>query len=233
MQGRKYLISVYALPAFMGLIFCGAVFFLSLQFKLVQSDKILGYIIGVFVAFVIYVINKTKWLPLPDGSYIHRKSLNSETDKIAKEVFSKSEPVFYTSEFSTSLTSKLIYLIGGAFLIYAGLVSFSDTNLVFPALIAASGIFLLYLGIKEFANPLPKLKVAKEGLWTRQLGFRSWHEIKKTEIKEEKGHRSTQIYLEIYLKSSSSDYPTQRLLINELNNRNKIKATIEELTKGL
>ena len=93
------------------------------------------------------------------------------------------------------------------------------------------GVFLFYSGYKELIDTSPKLKLAKEGLWTKNLGFKLWTSISKTEIKVEKNTRSSQIYLEIYLKDNSNDYPAQRLLLDDIKDKDKIKPLIDELFK--
>ena len=146
----------------------------------------------------LYFRNRFKWLPLPDGSYINTKELADKTNdfKLGKQYY-VIEPTNYIGSFYYSILSKIIFLVCGLAMIIAGIYIISKSSIIFPLLIIAGGIFLFYSGYKEIVDSSPKLKLAKEGLWTKELGFRPWTSINKTEIKVEKGLRSSQIYHEI------------------------------------
>lgn len=227
---QRHFLSVYVLPIIFALTICGLSYLLVTKFSLDKNDRLFGYIIGIVAGIVVYFRNRFKWLPLPDGSYIHTKELSDETNTFNLDKQSYIiEPTNYIASFYYSTVSKIILLVCGLTMIGAGIYIISKSSIIFPSLIILGGIFLFYSGYKEIIDTSPKLKLAKEGLWTKELGFRTWTSINKTEIKVEKGTRSSQIYLEIYLKSSDIDYPKQRLLLNDIKDKDKIKPMIDEL----
>jgi len=229
-QIQRHYFSVYVLPIALGLSISGLAHLLTNEYNLDKTDRLFGYIIGVITCIVLYFRNRFKWLPLPNGSYIHAEELADRTNdyKFDKQSYAV-EPTNYVATFCYSAVNKIILLVCGLTIIGAGIYIISKSSIIFPSLIIIGGIFLFYSGYKEMTDISPKLKLAKEGLWTKELGFRPWTSINKTEIKVEKNYRSSQIYLEIYLKDSDIDYPEQRLLLNDIKNNNKIKPMIDEL----
>lgn len=230
---QRHFLSVYVLPLIFGLAICGLAYLLTTKYRLDKNDRLFGYIAGVGASIALYIRNRFKWLPLPDGSYINTKELASETNdfKIEKQSYNI-EPANYIISFYYSTLSKLILLLCGLIMFGAGFYMISKSSIIFPSLIIIGGVFLFYSGYKEIADTSPKLKLAKEGLWANELGFRPWTSINKTEIKIERATRYSQIYLEIYLKDSDIDYPQQRLLLNDIKGKDKIKPLIDELFKS-
>ena len=212
-------------PIAVGFSICTFSYILSNFYKLDKIDKILGCISGVGIGLLLYLRNVFNWLPLPNGSYINTKEIGSTAKRTDPYV----EPLSYVSEFYYSIVSKFLSVAIGILIIAGGIYFFSKTSIIFPALLIAGGIFILYSGLKELRDTSPKIKLAESGLWTKQLGFKPWTTISKTEIKTERGYRTTQIYLEIYLRDSKNNYPNQRLLLNDIKNYKKIKPKIDEL----
>lgn len=229
-QIQRHFLGVYVLPIVFGLAICGLTYLLTTKYSLDKNDRLFGYLIGAVAGIVLYFRNRFKWLPLPDGSYIHTKELSAETNAFKPDKQSYFiEPSNYIASFYYSTVSKIILLVCGLTMSGAGIYMVSKSSIIFPSLLIIGGIFLFYSGYKEIIDTSPKLKLAKEGLWTKELGFRPWTSINKTEIKVEKGSRSSQIYLEIYLKSSDIDFPAQRLQLNDIKGKDKIKPMIDEL----
>lgn len=229
---RRFM-SVYIWPILLGLAIWGLLYFLILHFGLDKNDRFADFIISISAAMVLYFRNTTQWLPLSPGSYVHIKELGpDETEAEPSQQRYFNEPTHYEAAFYYSTVTKIILLAMGLIMGAFGVYMIRKTSVFFPLLIVAGGIFLFYSGLKEIIYRSPKLKLAKEGLWTKKLGFRPWTSIRKTTIVKEKSSRFTNIYLEIYSKDRGSDYPAERLEINELNNLDKIKPMIDELFKG-
>jgi hypothetical protein len=229
-RNRRRIVSVYFLPIMVAFLFCGISFLLTKYFELDFADKIFGYLIGISLGIALYFRNRFKWLPLPDDSYINMDEL-SDGNVISdnSKGYYAAEPSTYVAEFSYLISSKILSIISGLVMICAGLYILSSTSVILPLLVVAGGFFVSYTGYKEFRDSSPKLKVAKSGLWTKELGFRTWSSILKTELKVESSGRYSTTYLEIYLKDNEIDYPDQRLPINDLKNSKIIKQTIDEL----
>lgn len=228
---QRYFLSAYLVPIVFGFIICVIAYLLTTRYDLDKKDKFFGCFIGVISAFILHFKNRFKWLPLPNGSYIHKKELGikSNETKPDKPTYNI-KPTNYIESFYYSGVSKIINLICGILMSGAGIFIISNSSIIFPSLIIIGGIFWFYSGYKEIIDSSPKIKIAKEGLWTKELGFRPWSSINKTEIKVEKSTRSTNVYLEIYLKDSDIDFPSQRLQLNDIKDNDKIKPLIDELS---
>ena len=229
-QIRQRFFGVYVLPIVFGVTICGLAYLLTNKYNLDKNDSLFSYILGIAAGIMLYFRNRFKWLPLPDGSYIQTKKLTEETNhfKLDKNSYTN-EPTSYIAQYYYSQVSKTILLVCGIAMICGGIYIISKSSIIFPCLIVIGGIFLFYSGFKEIIDTSPKLKLAKEGLWTKELGFKPWTSINKTKIKVEKGSRSSQVYLEIYLNECDLNYPKQRLLLNDIKNKDKIKPMIDEL----
>jgi len=227
---QRHFFDVYVYPIVFGLAICGLTYLVTTKYSLDKNDRLFGFVIGVASGIVLYFRNSFKWLPLPNGSFIHKSELTDETNDLvlAKQSY-VIEPTDYVASFYYSAISKIILLVCGLTMIGAGIYIISKSSIIFPSLIIIGGIFLFYSGYKEIIDNSPKLKLAKEGLWTKDLGFRPWSSIYKTAIKEEKGSRSSQLYLEIYLKGNDINYPDQRLQLNDMMDKEKIKPMIDDL----
>jgi len=79
-QIQRHFLGVYVLPIVFGLAICGLTYLLTTKYSLDKNDRLFGYLIGAVAGIVLYFRNRFKWLPLPDGSYIHTKELSAETN---------------------------------------------------------------------------------------------------------------------------------------------------------
>ena len=103
---------------------------------------------------------------------------------------------------------------------------------LFPILIGSSGIFMLYIGIKALLDKSPRLKLAKQGLWTAKLGFVDWNDITKAQVVVNKRGRSQQTVLEIFLKGTvfaEANKPDERLVITAIDNKEFIETVIDNM----
>jgi len=224
---QQRFVNIYIIPVTIAILLMVTIWFTSAKYKFNNVDLAFGYLAIAITMFAFGSVNKMKWLPLPDGSYVHRNTL---IDNVSNPPYSLSirPPANYTYSFYITTSSKISSIVLGSILIAAGLYILGDTWYFLPALTIIGGSFLIHSGYKDFKNKLPQLKLAKEGLWTQELGFRTWSSISHIEFKVTYG-RSTQTFLEIYLNNSLTNYADQRLSISDLTNKEQIKPTIRSL----
>lgn len=156
----------------------------------------------------------------------YRDDINSKKYSSAN---AKSEPLKYESVFYVSINTKLLLFGFGIVFILLAIFIISKNSIFFPLFILCFGIVLSAYGIKELLDKEPYLKLAKEGLWTRKLGFKPWNNIRMTKMMEDKYGRGRQSYLEIYLFDSRLSYPDERLSVTNLQNKKKIQPLILKL----
>jgi hypothetical protein len=210
------------------LIGCLSIYLIVPQFQLDKTDRQTGYICSFVVGVVIWFINKYKWLPLPDGTHFH---INREETAVTDIAFLKNSdaPQTYTVEFRNSKSEKGLVLLCGLVILIYGLYIFSSTSVIFPLMICCCGLLLIVPGYKGFVDRSPKLKMSEKGLWTPELGFRSWGSIAKAKIEKETTGRITEVFLVIYLKNGKFEdgaYPDQKLSLTGI----KDKDTIEDFS---
>ena len=150
------------------------------------------------------------------------------------------EPTEYDAEFFYSKKEIWLSIILGAFLTVSGtvanfeMIQDSATTMWVTALIAG-GIFFEHMGIRELINRQPKLKLAKKGLWTKQLGFIDWNDVTNVKliVTSRRTFRFSRYrYLEIYLKNSFSESGNQIYAIiglTHVENIENIEIIIDDL----
>jgi len=222
---QQYLISIYLVPTVIAIVAVVAIWYASAKYRFSNVDLAFGYLGIITTAFVFIFINKTNWLPLPDGSHIHKSNLAESPTTTTALI----EPVIYLHLFYTSTSSKISSVILGLLLTGVGIYIFGDGFIFLPLLAMIGGLFLAYSGYKDFKDKEAKLKLAKEGLWTKELGYKPWSAVSHIELKVERNSRSSQTYLEIYLKKGLSDSPDQKLLITDLTDKGNIQPLIKAL----
>lgn len=227
----RYFLEVYILPLFFGLAICGIVYLITTHYELKRMDRVFGYFMGATAGYALYIRSRSRWLHLINGYYIRKKDLVDDANESTpgKQPYFN-EPAHYIATFDNSRFSKITPLIAGPVLVATGIFLFTKSSVFFPVLVITGGTFVSWSGYKEITGTLPQLKLAKEGLWTKQLGFRPWTAIRKTAITEEKIPGHSTIYLDIYLKQTDKDYPDHRLRINDIPDRDRIKMMIDELS---
>jgi hypothetical protein len=131
------------------------------------------------------------------------------------------EPATYEEEYFMGRKKKIGSIILGLIIIGMGVYNKwnNEKSLFIPLLAIAAGIPLIYTGIRGRRDGSPQLKFAKEGLWTKKLGFVNWNDIAKAQVIEEGSGKNTQVYLDIYLQgdqSSESQLPFERLVLTNV-----------------
>jgi hypothetical protein len=226
---QQYFLKVYLFPFLAGVVASFLVYFLTNYFKLNKTDKTTGYIISVIIVLVFWFKNKSRWLPLPDGSHFHINE--QQVDSQINHTQKSNEPLEYDAVFRISKIDQAILIFCGIVAIVFGFRMFKNESIIFPLFIIALGLFVLVQGYKGFIDREPKLKLSRKGLWTPKLGFQAWREISKTKVVKEKSSRSTQVYLEIYLKNgefADTDFPDERLSLFGLEKKGSIEKLIDQ-----
>ena len=222
---KKFILTVYAVPIITTIIICCLVYFGTKLNVIPEKDTFYGYITSLTPGIILYAFNRKNWLKMPDGTFHFIKDLQTESDINYKE------PNVYEAEFFNSFKDKAItsfwglIAIGGG--IWLGLKS-SNTILI-PIGTSLLGAFLAYTGIKGLIDKTAKLKIAKNGLWTKKLGFKNWDEINFAEVVIDKSGKQPQTILEIRLKGTKFDeanQPDERLNLTELKYKDDIEMII-------
>lgn len=220
---------VYLIPLLVAAAACVLSFALTDIFNLDRTDRTTGYIISVIMGAAVWFLNKSRWLPEGDGSYLY---IDADKKDLQPSIISHFiEPLEYDAEFRNSLSDQFISVLCGIVAIVFGIRIIKSTSIIFPSVIIVTGLFVLVTSYKALIDRKPKLKLSRKGLWTRKLGFQPWTAIKKTQVVQEKGSRLTQVYLEIYLKDSDlseADYPDERFSFWGIGNSSKIEDLIEQ-----
>jgi hypothetical protein len=226
LRRRNFVITVYILPLMVMLIICGIVYYASQKKWLTGPDTRSAYLYSLCCCAIVYVLNKRKWRKKPDGSYHHVNGIPSSSKINTKE------PVLYEEEYYYSKKIKFSSALLGLGIAGVGvyLVVWSEENIILPAVTILSGLILVYLSVRGFSDHKPKLKLAKEGLWTERLGFVDWAEIARAQVSEDSFSKSRETVLEIYLKGSPSkefNQPDERLFLTELEDKQFVELAVE------
>ncbi|MET0946669.1 MAG: hypothetical protein ABWY22_14775 [Flavobacterium sp.] len=139
------------------------------------------------------------------------------------------EPKNYVAIYHYSIVSNIILVIFSIGMIILGIYFFFVSKLILSLLSIAGGLFTFFVEYKNLININPKLKLANEGLWTKELGFKYWNEIRKIEIIKTKSIKAPQIYLEVYLTNRNADFPNLRLNLSDIKNYENIEPMINKL----
>lgn len=226
---QDHFLKVYLIPTLVIIAVCALNYVLTDIFDLDRRDRTTGYIISVIFGIVIWYLNKSRWLPVGDGSNFY---INADQKALQPKITSHfNEPLEYDVEFRNSLLDQLILVFCGIVAIVFGVSIIKNTSIIFPVLIVAIGVFILVTSYRKLIDRKPELKLSEKGLWTRKLGFQPWTAIKKIQVVKEKSSRSTQEYLEIYLKDSDfaeADYPDERFSFLGIENSFKIESLIDQ-----
>ncbi len=224
-----YFLRVYIYPSLLAILIFGILSFITYYLKLDRSDLLFGGMFGAIIGFLIHVRNRVKWI-VSDNSYTYIGKTKDEhhQDLLVKDSL-VAEPTIYIMAFYTRLSDKIMTILCGLIIIGAGIYIMSKSSVIFPSILMLGGFIMIYSGYKHLKDRAPKLKLTKEGLWTKQLGYKYWELIERCEFVKEKSGRPELTYLFVFLKSNEFDIPDDRILINELKDGSKIKELIEEL----
>ena len=105
-------------------------------------------------------------------------------------------------------------LIGFSFALY-GIFIFENTIQVIQIVLlclflVALGIYLMIDGLKKMLDRRPKIKLAKQGIWSEKYGFRSWNSIQKTKAVY---LGKTVLTLKIYLVGNETNNPDEEIAL--------------------
>lgn len=224
---RNYYLNVYLLPIGTAAVICAVVYWASENNYLSKGDTYYGYFLSLTAALLLYGFHKRNWLKMPDGSFWYVKGM------AAAPKLTINEPAVYEAEYYYSKKDKAITTVAGvaSIALSAWLFSKGSTSILIPAVTSIMGVFLTYTGIKELREKTARLKIARNGLWTKHLGFMNWDDINFADVVEDKTSDSPTQYLEIYLKGTDfekANVPDERLLLSDLKDHDMIDAVIRD-----
>lgn len=225
---KNFYLTVYVIPGLFILATVVLLYWFYLAGHIVIGDFIYGSVLALTPAMLIHSLSRRHWLKMPDGTY-HNIKGEASTGKT-----NFNEPTEYEAEYFYSKTQKSISFIMGLGLI--GLSSWfyvlKDQRIIFIIGTLLTGVFLSYIGLKGLLDTTAKLKIAKNGLWTKKLGFVNWDDINYAEVVvEDKKQRLPQTFLKIRLKGTKfeeADQPDQILLLNDLGGEKDIEMVINQ-----
>jgi hypothetical protein len=228
LRRRNFIIMVYIFPLMVIISICAAIYFASQNQWLTGTDSRNAYLYSFCGGAIAYVLSKRKWLKMPDGSYNYIRNV-ARSQKISPREPAYFEEEYYVSNKVKGNTAFLGLTVAGIG-IYLALET--SSSILIPSLTILGGLMLSYLGVKGFRDHEPKLKLAKEGLWTEKLGFVDWKDIDRAQVVAEMVDRSLETVLEIYLKGSifaESSQPDERLILTELEDQQFVEMALETM----
>jgi hypothetical protein len=215
------------LPVLTVAIICAVIYWATSQKLLTKTDAAYGYITSLTIAVFVFAFNRRYWLKMPDGTYHNIK------DVAPNKTFNLNEPAVYEAEFFYSKKEKATTTVAGFFLVAVSVwLGFnSSKTILVPIMTNISGLFLLYVGLKGLLDKSAQLKIAKNGLWTKKLGFVNWDDINFADVIEDKKGKSPQTYLEIRLKGTKfeeANQPDERLVLTDLKGKENVELLIND-----
>ncbi len=225
---KNFILTVFVLPIIIIIGICALLYIGVTSNLLLKKEANFGYCLILLLGFYYYVYQKKKWLKMPDGSYYYVKSIES----IKKTTLD--EPTEYEAEYFYSRKDVTNKTIIGLVLIVLSVWMFLKGmgNRVSEIAGFAGGIYLEYVGIKGLLDKEAQLKLAKKGLWTKNLGFVDWNDINKIQVIEDKSRDKPQYTLELFLKGtvfSEANQPDFRLSLTNIDGKEYVEILAESL----
>ena len=225
---KNFYLTVYALPIGLTLGIWGIIYLATTANYLPKGDAIYGCVLSLTPGLFLFAHNKKNWLKMPDGTFHNIKGV-TPTNKINLK-----EPIEYEAEYFYSKKEKITSTLTGFALIAVGiwLQLKGSKSILIPIGTSVMGIFLSYVGIKGLLDKTAKLKLAKKGLWTNNLGFVDYNDITKAQIIEDTSGKSPQTILEIYLKGTvfqEANQPDERLFLTEIEDKQFVEMLLNNL----
>ena len=224
---KNYILTCFVLPLFLGGCAAGLVYTASGHHYLANQDITMGYLLSANLAIITYTYNRRYWLKMPGRGFYNIKGL--QYGKFASEPAEYDE-VFFESKndkWTGILIGILVFLAGGYLLSKGGFV-------LVPGSMMLTSVYLIYMNIKKLRDKSPHLKLAKQGLWTKKLGFVEWKNVVKADVIEEDKKNNNSLYLDIYLKNTvfaEAGKPDERLNINGLANKEMIETVVYQMIR--
>jgi uncharacterized membrane protein len=227
-RNKHFIIQVFALPLALILGICGLIYLAFHENLLSKTDALLGGFFSFTPAFILYAKNKNKWLKMPEAGYINIKDLPPTYP------MNINEPTEYEAEYFDSKKEKIISALSGLALFFVAIwLGLNKTGFILiPIVCGIMGMFMAFTGIKRLLDKKAKLKLAKSGLWTKQLGFIDYNNISNAEFTEETSGRSPQTMLNIFLKGTlfnQAGQPDERLVLTDVLGKEYIEILLESL----
>lgn len=227
LRKRNYYLLVYVFPVIMNGFLAALIYYLAKDGYIKKQESYFGYFFIALETISLHFNLKSKWLKLPDSNFIHIKSIPYEKSLL--------EPTDYVAEYYAKKTDKYIAVIYPLFVIAMGIFFyFSDIYNGYKIIFIFSilfGIYLFVINIKLILEKGPRLKIAKNGVWTKKIGFVTWDKINSANVKIENG-RNTIYTVEIYLKGTLFEQvnkPDELLPITDIKERDEIKKILESM----
>ena len=224
LRKRNYYLTVYVMPVAFVAIIGVLIYWASNNDYLLDKDISYGYFMSLTPAFFIYAFNKRNWLKMPDGSFYNTKTF-APTAKFFNEPSSYLAEYFYSKKEKATTALTGLFLIGLS--IWLGIMG--TKSILIPIVTNITGLFLTVDGLKGFLDKSAILKIAKNGLWTKNLGFVKWDNINFAEVVEDKNGKSQKLFLLVRLKGTKfeeANQPDERLLLSELKDKEMIEFVI-------
>ncbi len=225
---RNFTLSVYVLPLVVIFAISFAIYFAAQRKWLTGADSRSAYLFSLCAGAIVYVMNIRKWQRMSDGSHHYMIAV------FPSPKTSVNEPTNYEEEYYNSKRGKANAVLLGLTVIGMGIYLGIETDNTIPITLlnVLVGMVLTYSGIRGLRERKPKLKLAKEGLWTQKLGFIDWKDIARAQVLENTNGKTTETILEIYLKGSifaESAQPDERLFLTELEDKQYVEMAVETL----
>jgi len=226
---RNFLLTCIALPILAAAGVAGLLYKASQGHFLNARDITIGYVFSINLGMLLYGFNKRNWLKVPGRGWCNVKGQQYNS-------FSTKEPAEYDEVFYQSKKDKAAGIAIGLFVLVAAVFLLSKGALfIAPAVMIITAAFLIFVNVKRLLDKLPQLKLAKQGLWTKKLGFVEWKNIEKAEVVEEKGkNNSPSLWLRIHLKNTifaEAGKPDETLNLNGLENKEMVETVIYQFIR--
>ncbi|MCZ8285279.1 MAG: hypothetical protein O9353_07455, partial [Bacteroidia bacterium] len=222
-SSSQYILYMWVVPALIFMGACALVYLITDYFNLSRSDRMMGFVF--VLALVLYgrFMRSIKWLKRPEGGYYYLGGLTG-SDSGSDRTFA--EPAFYEKEFGYAWNEQLLDIGIGLFLAALSWTLLSKTTIILPLILFLGGLWFLLKSVKALRGG-PVLKLAKEGIWTKESAFLPWSRIRNIKVTKEQVDDSVYHYLEIFLKSDDQDtFPDHKLLIDGLKDFEEIERLI-------
>lgn len=208
---------------------CALVYVLTGYFNLSGYDRVFGF--GLVLVLFLYgrFTMGIKWLKRLDGGYYYLGGIKGD-DTVSDQVFAES--AFYEKEFAYARSKQFLSIFLGLFCIALSWTFLSKTTVIMPFIIFLAGLLFLLKSVNAMRSG-PVIKLAKEGIWTKDSAYLPWSRIRKTAVTKTQVDDSVYHYLEIFLKSSDSGtFPDYTLQIDDLTGCEEIENLIATYKSG-
>lgn len=219
----QYFLYVWIVPLIALMGGCALVYVLTGYFSLSGYDRVFGF--GLVLVLFLYgrFTMSIKWIKRPDGGYFYLGGIKGE-DTGSDKVFA--EPAFYEKEFRYAWSKQVLSIFLGLFCIALSWTFLSKTTVIMPVIIFLAGLLFLLKSFHAMRSG-PVIKLAKEGIWTKDSAYLPWRSIQKIAVTKTQVDDSVYHNLEIFLKSSDSDtFPDYTLQIDDLTGCEEIEKLI-------